>query len=507
MPEGEGPQLTLAPGILSAILDTSGALILVQDREGRILSFNRGCEQATGYSFAEVRGKPPWEFLLGAEEGARMRAALARRTPADYPSKSEENWVARGGEVRVISWSTTALLDEAGAIRYLVGVGIDITEHKRLEDQLLQMQKMEAVGRLAGGLAHDFNNLLTAINGYSGLVLESIDEGDPLRRDVEEIQRAGERAAALTRQLLAFSRKQVLRPKPVNLNSVVEGMERMLRRLIGEDLELVIRLEPGLASITADPTQMEQVLLNLVVNARDAMPGGGRLTIETANLTARQAASRRHLGLAPSAQVVLSVTDTGCGMDAETRARLFEPFFTTKEHGTGLGLSTVYGVVRQSGGIIQVESEPGRGSCFRVYLPRTEDRAPGAAARESERAAPQGWETVLVVEDDPEVRRLVGKVLRKNGYRVLEAGHGGEALALARGHAGPIHLLIADVVMPKMGGPELASHLRMLRPGLKLLYMSGYEHKPSPALGGPFLQKPFPPEVLAQKVRAALDEG
>jgi CheY-like chemotaxis protein len=371
---------------------------------------------------------------------------------------------------------------------------------------------MEAVGRLAGGIAHDFNNLVTAILGYADLALRRVAAHDPLRRNVEEITRAAERAAALTQQLLAFSRKQVLQPRVLDVRAVLEGAQGLLRRLISEDIELAIRAEPGVGRVRVDPVQLEQVLLNLAINARDAMPQGGRLLLEAQDQDLDDAYAREHLGGQAGRFVMLAVSDTGHGMNRETQARIFEPFFTTKElgKGTGLGLSTVYGIVKQSGGYIWVYSEPGRGSTFKVYLPRVTETAEAAAEPEAPGLPARGSETVLLVEDEDAVRQLVQELLESVGYEVLTAARPVEALRLAADYAGPLHLLVTDVVMPQMDGPELAQRLRTLRPDVRVLYVSGY----SPGIvadrgvlehGGTFLQKPFSAEALETKVRETLD--
>ncbi len=381
------------------------------------------------------------------------------------------------------------------------------------EAQLRQAQKMEAVGRLAGGVAHDFNNLLTVIRGYSELLLGRLGPTDGMRKDMEEIKKAADRASGLTRQLLAFSRRQFIAAKVVDLNALVANMDGMLRRLIGEDIiELCAELDASAGAITADPGQVEQVIMNLVVNARDAMPTGGRLTIETKNVTIGKGAGLDAVGVAPGSYVLLAVRDTGHGMDAETQSHLFEPFFTTKEKGkgTGLGLSTVYGIVKQSGGSITVESAPDRGTTFRIYFPRVEQgvQETGGAVEAIDLA--RGRETILLVEDEPAVRGLVHETLRLHGYTVLEARHGIEALLASAKYVGPIHLLLTDVVMPQMSGPEVAEKLLTVRPGIKVLYMSGYPDHPVFDRGGVsretgFLPKPFSPQVMAQKVREVLD--
>jgi CheY-like chemotaxis protein len=374
---------------------------------------------------------------------------------------------------------------------------------------------MEAVGQLAGGVAHDFNNLLTAILGYCNLMMEEMPAQDPLRQDVQEIQSAGERAAALTRQLLAFSRRQMLQPRIVHINTLVTQLEKLIHRLISEDVELVTVLAPDVSPIRVDPALIEQILVNLAVNARDAMPAGGRLTIETANVELDDTHVETHGSMKPGRYVMLTVSDTGEGMDSATRARVFEPFFTTKEHGrgSGLGLATVYGMVKQSGGFIRVDSEPGHGSVFNVFLPPAAIRSASSrpeeqGRRESDPA--QGWETVLLVEDEDAVRAFAREVLVRHGYAVLEARHGVDALRAAERHTDDIHLLLTDVVMPLMSGRELSERLASPRPNMKILFMSGYtDHalidRELPA-GAPLIQKPFTPAALAQRVRNILDE-
>ncbi len=385
-------------------------------------------------------------------------------------------------------------------------------ELSQAQDQLRQAQKMEAVGRLAGGVAHDFNNLLTAITGYSDLLMSDLAEGDPMRGDLEQVKHAADRAASLTRQLLAFSRRQVLQPRVLDLNAVVGSVDKMLRRLIGEDIDLLTVPAPALGWVKADPGQLEQILMNLAVNARDAMPQGGKLTIETANVELDGAYVRQHAAVQPGPYVMLAVSDTGCGMDAETRSHLFEPFFTTKEvgKGTGLGLATVYGIVTQSGGTVSVYSEPGRGTTFKLYLPRVEDAA-GRPVPAGLPAPPvKGSETILVVEDEKAVRSLACEVLKRNGYTVLEARHGDEALAVSDRHEGRIALMLTDMVMPGKRGPDVARQLAAVRPDMKVLYMSGYAdsgivHQGVLDAGTAFLAKPFTPTALARKVREVLD--
>jgi len=382
--------------------------------------------------------------------------------------------------------------------------------HRR-EEQVRQSQKMEAIGRLAGGVAHDFNNLLTVIRGHGELVLRKLTGDHPMRRNLLEIGLAAERAGALTHQLLAFSRKQVLQPRILDLGEVVERMSTLLQRLIGEDVELVTRRRGDLGSVRADPAQMEQVIINLAVNARDAMPRGGQLTLELANVELDATFAHRHAGMTPGPYVVFSVTDTGHGMDEDTKARIFEPFFTTKEagKGTGLGLPTVYGVVKQSGGFIWVYSEPGHGTTFKIHLPRVDQAPERLSPRPGQAAAGQGTETVLLVEDEDALRALLREVLESLGYRVLDAGLGAEALRIAREHRGPIHVLLTDLVMPHMTGRELAARLSCLRPELKVLFMSGYGVGAAPRQEIPsdaaYIEKPFTADAMGGAIRALLD--
>jgi nitrogen-specific signal transduction histidine kinase/ActR/RegA family two-component response regulator len=403
--------------------------------------------------------------------------------------------------------------DASGMLIGFSKIARDITEQKSLEAQLRHSQKMEGVGQLAGGIAHDFNNLLTVINSYSAMVLDELDFSNPFaRKGLEQIKEAGYRAASLTRQLLMFSRQQVLEPKVLDLNEVVSNTAKLLRRLIGEDITQVLCLHPALGRVKIDPGQLEQVIMNLAVNARDAMSGGGQLTIETNNVELDQAYARTHALVEPGPYVMLAVSDTGCGMDAVTQARIFEPFFTTKGvgKGTGLGLATVDGIVRQSGGNLWVSSEVGTGTTFRIYLPRVEQTSelPESGAAQAELL--RGSETVLLVEDEDMVRALAQAILERCGYHVLTAGNGQAALRFAQESQGPIHLLLTDTIMPVMNGPELAKQLRSIRPETKVLFMSGYTDKViayTAALepGTAFLQKPFTPQTLTQKVHEVLN--
>ena len=402
------------------------------------------------------------------------------------------------------------ILDENDEVQFIGGVGIDITERRQLEDQLRQSQKMEAVGRLAGGVAHDFNNLLTVISGYGDMIMRGLPADDPLHGCIEEVLKAASRATSLTNQLLAFSRRQVIQPKVLDVNVLVANMDRMLRRVIGEHIELETVLTPGLGSVKADAGQLEQLIMNLAVNARDAMPEGGKLYIRTGNVDVPRS-SRLHADVRPGSYVRLTVADTGKGMDAEIMIHLFEPFYTSKAtgKGTGLGLSTVYGIVKQSGGEIVVESEPGSGATFHIYLPRVSGVTDTAHPR-PELVVRSGTETILLVEDEPGVRQLVREMLHQLGYTILEAGSGAEALRIFAQHQGRIDLLLTDVIMPHMSGRDLAERLRTVRPALKVLYISGYTDdmlahhgvlEPNVYL----LPKPFAPDELAKKLREVLD--
>ncbi len=399
----------------------------------------------------------------------------------------------------------------AGSVADFAAMAFDARQRRALEEQLRQAQKMEAIGLLAGGVSHDFNNLLTVIIGHTEMAIELSAEDDPKRNSLEEIRRAAECASSLTRQLLAFSRRQALQPRVLDLNRLALDMSAMLQRMIGERVLLSAKLAANLWSVCADNGQLEQVLMNLAVNARDAMPQGGQLTIETLNATLSETLAAE-LALPPGDYVQISVTDTGVGMDEETRARIFEPFFTTKRAttGTGLGLSTVYGIVKQSGGAVAVASEVGKGSAFNVYLPRATGEQQRAADQAKITLPRRTGETLLLIEDDARVGALLRDVLRGQGYVVLHAGDGDEGIALARGHAGPIHLLVTDVVMPGLGGADVAASLRRERPELRVLFVSGYSFESLGEQGVldptiPFLQKPFVPAVLASKVREVLD--
>jgi two-component system cell cycle sensor histidine kinase/response regulator CckA len=487
-----------------ALVENSSDALLLVDAHGRVTYLTPSSARHLGWQPDQIVGRSLLEFLHPDDReraGARLADAVAN--PGE-PVTEEVRFHQADGSWRIMEGVAVNRLADP-AVAGIVVNARDVTERRRLEEQLRQSQKMEAVGQLAGGVAHDFNNMLTAILGYCHLMLDEMPDGNPLRPDLLEIQAAGDRAASLTRQLLAFSRRQMLQPLVVNINTLVTQLEKLLRRLISEDVDLTAVLTPGLHAVTIDPASAEQILVNLTVNARDAMPRGGRLTIETANVELDDTYAATHVTMKPGSYVMLAVGDTGEGMDATTRARIFEPFFTTKEQGkgSGLGLATVYGIVKQSGGNIWVYSEPGHGTVFKVYLPAT---SPTLAVASD---APMGSETILLVEDEDTVRALAGEVLRRLGYVVLAAGHGEEALRVAAQHPDDIHLMVTDVVMPRMSGRDLADRLGIVRPAMKMLFMSGYtDHvvmQQDLAPGVAFLQKPFTPDVFARKVRSVLD--
>jgi PAS domain S-box-containing protein len=496
--------------LLAAIVQSSDDAIISTDLEGAIVSWNRGAERMYGYLLEEARAKPI-SLLFPADSGDEphaVRDAFANGESLDhYETKGKR----KDGAVIDISVTVSRVHSADGSLTGRSMIARDITEHKRLQKEFFVTQKMEAIGRLAAGVAHDFNNLLTVIASYSALMLDDMGEDDAMYAGLREIEKAGEKAAALTRQLLAFCRKQVLEPKVLNINATVADMDRMLRRLIGEDIDLVTMLDPALGSIKADPGHIEQVVMNLAVNARDAMIRGGKLTIETANVEFDAAYTHRHVAVSPGAYVLLAMTDTGTGMDNETQARIFEPFFTTKSpgEGTGLGLATVYGIVQQSAGSILVYSELGHGTTFKIYLPRVQE-APVARESPVQPSQFQGTETILVVEDEDVIRAMVCGVLKKSGYTVLEAKNGTEALLVAERYSSGIDLMISDVVMPSMGGGELVETLTASRPGIKVLFMSGYANNAIICNGvftpnTAFLEKPFVPRTLSRKVREVLD--
>ena len=498
-----------------ALVEESWDAVALFAGDGTILYGSPATTRLLGYDLTEFVGRNAME-LIHPDDRAGVLVRLQETMAAP---RARVHVAARvrhkNGSWRYLEGVFTNLIDDP-SVGAIVNNYRDVTDRRILEEQVLLSQKMEAIGRLAGGVAHDFNNILTAIGGYSDLLLADLPPDDRRRHDVEEIHQATQRAATLTQQLLAFSRRQVLQPKVINLNALVPNIEKMLRRLIGEDILFATVLHPSLGNVRADPGQLEQVIVNLAVNARDAMPDGGRLTIETRNVELDEAYTAEHPAVKPGRYVLLAVTDTGVGMDEETKARIFEPFFTTKVRGkgTGLGLATVYGIVQQTGGHIWPYSEPGRGTTMRVYLPRVDAPAdPSEHPRDTAPETLRGSETILVVEDEAPVRTVTRQLLERNGYTVLEAPDGPTALALVDGKAGNRHidLLLTDVIMPSMSGRELAAQLNARRPNVRVLFMSGYTDDAvvrhgmlEPGLA--YLEKPFRPTALLREVRGVLRE-
>ena len=508
-------ELRQANASLDSVIENIPNMIFLKDAESlRLVRVNRAGEELLGRPRTELLGNCDHDLFPKEQADfftQKDREVLQARALLDIP---EEPLQTNDKGVRILHTRKVPILNAEGEPEFLLGISEDVTEVLQLKEQLLASQRMEAIGRLAGGVAHDFNNLLTVILNCTRFAIEETDADDRRLADLEAVMGAGERAAALTRQLLAFSRKQVLEPGVLDVNQIVTDLEKMLRRLIGEDIGVALVLASDLGPVRADPGQIEQAIMNLVVNARDAMPDGGTLTIETANVDIDGEYAVRHLGLTPGPHVLLAISDTGCGMEAATRQRLFEPFFTTKAKGkgTGLGLSTVYGIVKQSGGDVLVYSEPGKGTTFKVYLPRLCEEVPIAATRRASDRPAAGNETILVVEDDEAVREIAARMLRMGGYEVLTAANAGEALQASEQHRGELHLLLTDVVMPEMSGPQLADQLEKLWPDLRVLYMSGYADDFILQHGGlergtTFIGKPFSAAQLGRKVRAALLGG
>jgi two-component system cell cycle sensor histidine kinase/response regulator CckA len=492
---------------LQAIIETSPLAIVTLGLNGVVLAWNPAAERMFGWSADEVLN----QVLPVVPEGERADLLELVREGEALLGVEKRRLRKDGSEIEVTVW-TAPLRNPAGEVSGVMGIYADLTQSRQLEEQLRHAQKMEAVGRLAGGIAHDFNNVLTVITGYGQMIADRAGQDELLTEEIGEILQAADHASALTSQLLIFSRRHVVNRESIDLNTVVAKLERMLRRIIGEDVALSTVPHAELGQVRADAAQIEQVIVNLAVNARDAMPDGGRLVIETANVELDAAYTRGHAGVKEGDYVMLAVSDTGRGIPPDVRTRLFEPFFTTKERGkgTGLGLSTVYGIVKQSGGEIWVYSEVGKGTCFKIYLPRVDEVKPSEIPAPGPSSTERGSETVLVAEDEPGVRALVGEVLGQRGYRVLEALDVEDALRICREHPDEIELLLTDVVMPVMSGRELAEHVAEIRPEIKVLYMSGYTdnivvHHGITSIDTQFLQKPFTPAALARKVREVLD--
>jgi PAS domain S-box-containing protein len=494
----------------AAALEWAANSVVISDKSGHILWVNPAFSVLTGYSAEEAVGQT-LGILNSGKHPESFFEQLWKTISDGKVWQGEIINRRKDGTLYTEQQTVTPVRNERGEILHFVTIQQDITETKALALQLSQAQKMESVGRLAGGVAHDFNNLLSVIMGYSDVLLGHSGLDARTQRQAEEIKKAGNRAAALTRQLLALSRQQVLEPKVLKLNSILVETEEMLRRLIGEDVELQIILAPDMGSIKVDPGQLEQIVMNLAVNARDAMPHGGKLTIETGEAELDEEYARRHPPCVPGPYAVLTVTDTGIGMDQETRTHIFEPFFTTKElgKGTGLGLSTVYGIVKQSGGYIWVYSEPGQGAVFKVYLPRVDQPVQQVQPSNLAPGGLRGSETILVVEDDEPLRALICHILGQNGYTVLEAKSAAHAFEIAQQHR-TIHLVLTDVVMPGMNGPAMAKKLEKMKPGMKVIYMSGYAGSFATdrrllVEGMSLLQKPFSENTLLGKLRETLE--
>lgn len=499
--------------LISEVTSDYAYALCVEENGGFVCEWTtEAFTRLTGFSASEINARG-WSSLYDSEDAA----AVSRHHKALLSNESdsmEARTVTKSGQIRWVRAYARPIWDaKFGRVVRIYGASQDITTHRDLEQQLRQSQKMEAIGQLAGGVAHDFNNLLTVIIGYGQLLAKSFVSGNPHVEHLDPVLDAAQRASQLTRQLLTFSRRQIFQFKQVNLNLVVTEMEKMLSRMIGEEIELRSSLDPQLGLVRVDPAQMEQVIMNLVVNARDAMSSGGQLTIKTANVTLDESDMSTAIGLQPGPHVTMAVIDTGIGMEAELQARIFEPFFTTKEvgRGTGLGLATAYGIVKQSGGEIRVYSKPGLGSTFEVYFPRLKEEVSMSAPASVAKPSTRGTETILIVEDETVLRKLVVAFLEDHGYTILQTGKPNEALQVAKEYQGKIALLLTDVVLPQMRGPELAAQIVQLRPEIRVLYMSGYTedaitaHRGLLESGAALLQKPFTPDVFMSSVREALD--
>ncbi len=494
-----------------AALDASADAIIITDGDGRIAWVNPAFTALTGYARPDAVGHTPGELLKSGVQDEAFYRGMWETIEAGRAWRGEMTNRRKDGTLYSENMTITPVRGRAGAVTHFVAIKRDLTEEKQLKAQFLQAQKMESVGRLAGGIAHDFNNLLTVINGTAELACGALPDDDPLRADLTEIHRAGERAAALTRQLLAFSRKQVMKPQLLNPTTLVADLRSLLQRVIGEDVTLAIVSSCNASVVKADPGHLEQVLMNLVVNARDAMPDGGTVTIETKDVDITASRSGPYESISPGSYVAISVRDTGIGMDEQTRARLFEPFFTTKEQGkgTGLGLATVYGIVEQSGGHIAVDTAPGKGTTFTVYLPQAAGTA-GGGPRVGVAPLAEGDETILVVEDEPAVQEMARRMLSAGGYTVLTANSGEEALRLLDGYRRTVHLMLSDVVMPGMSGPDLAARTALMRPRMKVVFTSGHTENAALRMSAhdhsrAFIGKPYKRAELMRKIRQTLD--
>ena len=496
--------------LLEAVVEGTTEAVYARDLQGKYIFGNIAARRLLGCSDRELVGRTDDEFF-SSESAQRILESDQEVVRTGIPHTIDQTFELNGVPRSFLA-KKSPYKDSSGKVAGVLGIALDVTERRKMEEELRKSQRMESIGTLAGGVAHDFNNILTVIKGYSQLLLEQTNGS--AREQLGQIDAAADKAATLTRQLLAFSRQQVMQPKVVSLNKIVTDMQKMLRRLIGEDIDFTVELAGGLRSILIDPSQVEQVIMNLAANARDAMPRGGKLTIATSNMEAASEPRLRQFSPVAGDFVMLAVSDSGTGMDAETQAHIFEPFFTTKPpgKGTGLGLSTVYGITKQSGGYILVESEPGKGSTFRMYFPVAEKAAESDAHHEPALPHKEGNETILIVEDESTILKLVESSLRSKGYNVLAAPSGEVAEKIARQHGGPIHLLLSDVVMPQTSGPDLADRITGLRPGIRVLWMSGYTddtiaHHGILEPGLHFLQKPFTPASLGEKVREVLDKN